>query len=112
MKLVKGDSIFCATGITSGDLVNGIKLENGIIYYRNIWLLIKTQQLSIVKKRYKNLINYYIYNKRSEFGPFVYRLGHVVFILERGVRFLLGTAKLMYFVYLIVSKTKKEQFLM
>ena len=26
---VKGDSIFCATGITSGDLVNGVKLENG-----------------------------------------------------------------------------------
>ena len=26
-------------------------------------------------------------NKRSKFGPFVYRLGHVVFILERGVRF-------------------------
>ena len=25
--------------------------------------------------------------KRSKFGPFVYRLGHVVFILERGVRF-------------------------
>ena len=24
----KGDSIFCATGITTGDLVNGVKLEN------------------------------------------------------------------------------------
>ena len=27
-EIVSGDSIFCATGITSGDLVEGIKLEN------------------------------------------------------------------------------------
>ena len=27
-EIIKGDSIFCATGITSGDLVNGINLEN------------------------------------------------------------------------------------
>ena len=27
-EIVKGDSIFCATGITSGDLVNGIELDN------------------------------------------------------------------------------------
>tara|TARA_B100000989_G_scaffold202477_1_gene153224 strand:- start:76 stop:1017 length:942 start_codon:yes stop_codon:yes gene_type:complete len=27
-EIVKGDSIFCATGITSGDLVSGIKIEN------------------------------------------------------------------------------------
>jgi len=27
-EIVKGDSIFCATGITSGDLVNGIKVNN------------------------------------------------------------------------------------
>jgi len=27
-EIIKGDSIFCATGITSGDLVSGIKLEN------------------------------------------------------------------------------------
>ena len=27
-EIVKGDSIFCATGITSGDLVNGIELTN------------------------------------------------------------------------------------
>ena len=33
------------------------------------------------------MINITFYNKRSKFGPFVYRLGHVVFILERGVRF-------------------------
>ena len=27
-EIVKGDSIFCATGVTSGDLVNGIELDN------------------------------------------------------------------------------------
>ena len=26
-EIIKGDSIFCATGITSGDLVSGIKVE-------------------------------------------------------------------------------------
>jgi fructose-1,6-bisphosphatase II / sedoheptulose-1,7-bisphosphatase len=26
-EIVSGDSIFCATGITSGDLVSGIKLD-------------------------------------------------------------------------------------
>ena len=26
-EIIKGDSIFCATGITSGDLVSGIKIE-------------------------------------------------------------------------------------
>ena len=26
-EIISGDSIFCATGITSGDLVSGIKLE-------------------------------------------------------------------------------------
>ncbi len=27
-EIIKGDSIFCATGITSGDLVKGIKLKD------------------------------------------------------------------------------------
>ena len=30
-EIIKGDSIFCATGITSGDLVTGIKKEDGKI---------------------------------------------------------------------------------
>jgi Fructose-1,6-bisphosphatase/sedoheptulose 1,7-bisphosphatase and related proteins len=29
-EIVSGDSIFCATGITSGDLVSGIKIENDV----------------------------------------------------------------------------------
>ena len=28
MKLLKGDSIFCATGITTGDLVRGINVKD------------------------------------------------------------------------------------
>ena len=27
-EIISGDSIFCATGITSGDLVSGIKIDN------------------------------------------------------------------------------------
>ena len=27
-EIVKGDSMFCATGITKGDLVNGLELRN------------------------------------------------------------------------------------
>ncbi len=29
-EIISGDSIFCATGITSGDLVSGIKIENNV----------------------------------------------------------------------------------
>ena len=31
-EIISGDSIFCATGITSGDLVNGVKLEKDKFY--------------------------------------------------------------------------------
>ena len=31
-EIISGDSIFCATGITSGDLVNGIKIEKNKFY--------------------------------------------------------------------------------
>ena len=27
-EIIKGDSLFCATGITKGDLVNGLDLKN------------------------------------------------------------------------------------
>ena len=33
-EIIKGDSIFCATGITAGDIVNGIKKDD-IYSYRN-----------------------------------------------------------------------------
>ncbi len=54
------------------------------------------------------MINYINYNKRSSFGPFVYRLGHMVFIIE--IVFLVPFVHhyLMFFVYLIFSKFKKK----
>ncbi len=35
-EIIKGDSIFCATGITEGDLVSGIKKENGKLYTQTL----------------------------------------------------------------------------
>ena len=39
------------------------------------------------KSTIQNNIKIEFCNRKLKFGPFVYRLGHVVFILERGVRF-------------------------
>ena len=54
------------------------------------------------------LINCLFYNKKQQFGPFVYRLGHVVFILERGVRFPQGPPLMEHFVYLILTSNNKK----
>jgi len=48
-EIVMGDSIFCATGITSGDLVNGVKLENGKFITETL-VTHKNSMISIVKK--------------------------------------------------------------
>ncbi len=48
-EIVKGDSIFCATGITTGDLVNGIKLENGKFITETL-VTHKNSTINIVKK--------------------------------------------------------------
>ena len=48
-EIVKGDSIFCATGITSNELVNGVKLENGN-YITETLVTHKNSTISIVKK--------------------------------------------------------------
>ena len=48
-EIVRGDSIFCATGITSGDLVNGVKLENGKFITETL-VTHKNSMISIVKK--------------------------------------------------------------
>ena len=48
-EIVRGDSIFCATGITSGDLVNGVKLENGKFITETL-VTHKNSTISIVKK--------------------------------------------------------------
>ena len=48
-EIIKGESIFCATGITSGDLVNGVnKIDN--IYITETLVTHKNSQIDIVKK--------------------------------------------------------------
>ena len=47
--IVRGDSIFCATGITSGDLVEGVKIENNK-YYTETLVTHKNSTIDIIKK--------------------------------------------------------------
>ena len=48
-EIVRGDSIFCATGITTGDLVNGVKLENDKFITETL-VTHKNSTINIVKK--------------------------------------------------------------
>ena len=48
-EIVMGDSIFCATGITSGDLVKGVKSENGKFFTETL-VTHKNSSINIVKK--------------------------------------------------------------
>ena len=48
-EIVKGDSIFCATGITSNELVNGVKLENGKFITETL-VTHKNSTINVVKK--------------------------------------------------------------
>jgi len=48
-EIVKGDSIFCATGITAGDLVNGIKIDNNKFITETL-VTHKKSSINIVKK--------------------------------------------------------------
>ena len=52
-EIVTGDSIFCATGITSGDLVSGVKKENNEFYTETLI----THKSCALKKVVKNKIN-------------------------------------------------------
>ena len=52
-EIVKGDSIFCATGITTGDLVSGIKIQNNEFISETL----VTHKSSSVKKIIKKVIN-------------------------------------------------------
>ena len=52
-EIVKGDSIFCATGITTGDLVTGIKIENNEIISETL----VTHKSSGIKKIIKKVDN-------------------------------------------------------
>ena len=48
-EIVRGDSIFCATGITSGDLVNGVKVANDNFVTETL-VTHKNSTINIVKK--------------------------------------------------------------
>lgn len=47
--IVKGESIFCATGITSGDLVSGVKIINGK-YITETFVTKKNSMVNVLKK--------------------------------------------------------------
>ena len=49
-EIVRGDSIFCATGITNGDLVNGVELKNNI-YHTETLVTHKNSTIDIIKKK-------------------------------------------------------------
>ena len=52
-EIIKGDSIFCATGITSGDLVSGIKIQNNEFISETL----VTHKNSGIKKVIKKVVN-------------------------------------------------------
>jgi fructose-1,6-bisphosphatase II / sedoheptulose-1,7-bisphosphatase len=52
-EIVKGDSIFCATGITAGDLVSGIKIKNNELISETL----VTHKSSGMKKVIKKVVN-------------------------------------------------------
>ena len=54
-EIVKGDSIFCATGITSGDLVSGINIENNEFISKTL----VTHKSSGIKKIIKKVVKTY-----------------------------------------------------
>ena len=52
-EIIKGDSIFCATGITSGDLVSGIKIKNNEFISETFVTHKSSGIIKIIKKSYK-----------------------------------------------------------
>ena len=54
-EIVKGDSIFCATGITSGDLVSGINIENNEFISKTL----VTHKSSGIKKIIEKVVKTY-----------------------------------------------------
>ena len=52
-EIVSGDSIFCATGITSGELVNGISIENNEFVSETLITHKSTGLKKIIKTRQK-----------------------------------------------------------
>ena len=52
-EIVKGDSIFCATGITSGDLVNGVKIKNNYFISETLVTHKSTNFKQVIKQENK-----------------------------------------------------------
>ena len=52
-EIVSGDSIFCATGITSGDLVSGIKIENDVFVSETLVTHKSTGLKEVIKLKQK-----------------------------------------------------------
>ncbi len=52
-EIVSGDSIFCATGVTSGDLVSGIEIENDDFISETLITHKSTNMKKIIKTRQK-----------------------------------------------------------
>ena len=52
-EIVSGDSIFCATGITSGDLVSGIKIDSNIFFSETLLTHKSSGLKKIIKKQEK-----------------------------------------------------------
>jgi len=53
-EIVRGDSIFCATGITAGDLINGVK-KDGSLFHTETLITHKSQNLvKVVHKKYQS----------------------------------------------------------
>ena len=48
-EIVKGETIFCATGITSGEILNGVKLENGVFKTETL-VTRKNSLIEVIKK--------------------------------------------------------------
>ena len=53
-EIIKGDSIFCATGITSGDLINGIKKENNFFHTETLVTQKSTNLVNKFHNKYKS----------------------------------------------------------
>ena len=51
-EIVKGDSIFCATGITTGDIINGIKPYKNFFHTET---LVTHKSQNLVNKIQKNI---------------------------------------------------------
>ena len=53
-EIVKGDSIFCATGITTGDIINGVKKENEFFYTETLVTHKSQSLIEKIHKKYKS----------------------------------------------------------